>query len=455
MLIPIDHFPAATRGPRAQDDAAPSGGGFGDFMSASQPSEAPAAASTMAPARDGLRRDAADALPETDAPPEDTPAVGPGHAVGAPTPPGLERTAGGADPGWPGPQAQPHGGFAGVHAHGGAPASDVAPRAESAGQGRPVPAASDGPQRADVPPVPNLSAPQGGPVTPAGSDAPNAAVDEATHVHPPAASRVPSAAIPAHAGPDAPMANVAALSATPPTIDPPRPVKAARYDLPRASSHRTDLQAIRASAGAPPTDQPGRAAVASAGMPWFSGQRIDLLGPLVPGYAATEAPTPLTPLIPAEPGQALEMGLGAFRADPAAPAQPVVSVTVPSPPPSLQGQLALAARNLGDGPVEITLSPAELGRVTLTLSGSDGGLVVTVLAERSETLDLLRRSIGQLAAELRSLGYENPGFAFHQGQRDPERSQVVPPAGRSASVDAVADTAPASKTTTGRLDLRL
>lgn len=102
--------------------------------------------------------------------------------------------------------------------------------------------------------------------------------------------------------------------------------------------------------------------------------------------------------------------------------QPATTIT--APPGPLAGQLALAARSLPGGPVEIALAPAELGRVTLTLLASETSITVTLSAERPETLDLMRRSIGQLADDLRNLGYDSPTFAFGGdggGGRDPDR----------------------------------
>lgn len=65
--------------------------------------------------------------------------------------------------------------------------------------------------------------------------------------------------------------------------------------------------------------------------------------------------------------------------------------------------------------VEISLHPRELGRVHMMLSASDAGLTLTITAERSETLDLMRRHIDQLAQEFRNMGHGDVGFAFRQG----------------------------------------
>ncbi len=71
-------------------------------------------------------------------------------------------------------------------------------------------------------------------------------------------------------------------------------------------------------------------------------------------------------------------------------------------------------------PVEVSLNPEELGRVRMTVITGDSGVILSIIAERPETLDLLRRHIDQLATDLRRLGYESPGFEFSgsdSGQR--------------------------------------
>jgi len=65
-----------------------------------------------------------------------------------------------------------------------------------------------------------------------------------------------------------------------------------------------------------------------------------------------------------------------------------------------------------DRPVEIRLSPEELGRVRMTLSTTETGVTVVIVTERVETMDLMRRHIDQLAQEFRRMGYEDVGFDF-------------------------------------------
>lgn len=100
-----------------------------------------------------------------------------------------------------------------------------------------------------------------------------------------------------------------------------------------------------------------------------------------------------------------------------APSQ-VGSATSPSPQQvashasQIIRQIAETALGMQDRPVELTLNPEELGRVRLTLQPVEGGMAVSVSVERPETLNLLRRHIESLAAELRELGYRDVSFSF-------------------------------------------
>jgi len=82
------------------------------------------------------------------------------------------------------------------------------------------------------------------------------------------------------------------------------------------------------------------------------------------------------------------------------------------PPRSMSEQLAGAIRAGGDGTFDLQLSPEELGRVRLTLTPGGTEILVTVAAERSETLDLMRRHIDLLAREFREQGYTSVQFSF-------------------------------------------
>ncbi len=68
--------------------------------------------------------------------------------------------------------------------------------------------------------------------------------------------------------------------------------------------------------------------------------------------------------------------------------------------------------------MELVLSPAELGRVRISMMGGDGAMTVHVMADRPETLDLMRRHIDILAQEFHDIGYGTAEFAFGQNAAD-------------------------------------
>ena len=75
--------------------------------------------------------------------------------------------------------------------------------------------------------------------------------------------------------------------------------------------------------------------------------------------------------------------------------------------------------------VEVILSPEELGRVRMTILNDDRGLTMTFVAERPETLDLMRRNIDSLAQDFRGLGFGALNFAFsREGGRDLPQAQA-------------------------------
>ena len=86
--------------------------------------------------------------------------------------------------------------------------------------------------------------------------------------------------------------------------------------------------------------------------------------------------------------------------------------------PQLTRQLADVVQHMPQRPVEITLSPEELGRVRLSVSAADAAGTVTILAERPETLDLMRRNIDQLTRDFQQMGYDSITFSFGERQGD-------------------------------------
>lgn len=80
-------------------------------------------------------------------------------------------------------------------------------------------------------------------------------------------------------------------------------------------------------------------------------------------------------------------------------------------------QVGEHVRNSSGNKIEIALCPLELGRVRIVLSPSEAGLSVSVLADRPETLDLMRRHIDDLGETLSDMGYEDIAFSFGQNEQ--------------------------------------
>ena len=139
-----------------------------------------------------------------------------------------------------------------------------------------------------------------------------------------------------------------------------------------------------------------------------------------------------------------------------------VVVSLPDPqrlelPRATLQQLVDASVRATDRPVELVLNPEDLGRVRISMSMTDASVTLTVLAERSETLDLLRRHSEVLAQELRDLGYGKISFSFGQHGRGQgghaEHPAALPMASDEPQASAV-NTAPSQPVQTG-LDIRV
>lgn len=69
-------------------------------------------------------------------------------------------------------------------------------------------------------------------------------------------------------------------------------------------------------------------------------------------------------------------------------------------------QVAEITRNAAEGKVEVRLNPEELGRLSISFLTRDSAMAISILAERPETMDLVRRNIGELLQELRDIGFQ-------------------------------------------------
>lgn len=78
-----------------------------------------------------------------------------------------------------------------------------------------------------------------------------------------------------------------------------------------------------------------------------------------------------------------------------------------------------------EGMVEITLSPEELGKVRLVISVGEKP-AVTVIADRPETYDLLRRNVGSLDKELQGAGIFGADISFTDGNENRNAQAGLP-----------------------------
>ncbi len=113
----------------------------------------------------------------------------------------------------------------------------------------------------------------------------------------------------------------------------------------------------------------------------------------------------------------------------------------PQMPRHVAHQIAAAVQSASGNLVEITLKPAELGPVRLSLASTEMGVTVHVMAERPETLDLMRRNIQELAAEFRDIGYEQADFRFDK-ETPPEHHDQHAEQDGSSNTDQALSTGP-------------
>ena len=94
--------------------------------------------------------------------------------------------------------------------------------------------------------------------------------------------------------------------------------------------------------------------------------------------------------------------------------------------PHIAKQLVEVMGQAAHRPTEIALSPEELGRVRMSMVAEDGKITVSILTERPETLDLMRRHIEQLGQSFRSMGYDQVSFSFGLGAQTGDQSSGNP-----------------------------
>ncbi|MCR9085367.1 MAG: flagellar hook-length control protein FliK [Rhodobacteraceae bacterium] len=141
----------------------------------------------------------------------------------------------------------------------------------------------------------------------------------------------------------------------------------------------------------------------------------------------------------------------------------LAATAVPAEPRAIVRQIADAMIAAHENGIDLQLSPEELGRVRLSITPGEGGFLVTVSADRPETLELLRRHIDLLGEEFAALGLGDTAFSFndppgHPAQDDEHRSQTdatLVGLGETAEPETPVPPAPHPRAQSGLLDIRL
>jgi flagellar hook-length control protein FliK len=188
-------------------------------------------------------------------------------------------------------------------------------------------------------------------------------------------------------------------------------------------------------------------------LPERIGPNAPASAPASPPAAASPAPAARTEPPAAPPGgppsgpasAALSAGPDGSGVIPAqglaqAPAHAAAQFTLPGAPTSLPHHIAqhIATSlpkpigDLGTGTVEIALDPPELGRVRMSLVDIGGTVALSIVADRPETADLMRRHLDILTQEFGRAGLDAPnvrvgtGGDGHGAQPDQGRSHAEP-----------------------------
>lgn len=129
-------------------------------------------------------------------------------------------------------------------------------------------------------------------------------------------------------------------------------------------------------------------------------------------------------------------------------------------PRAVSRQLAEVSVRAMDRPFEIKLDPEELGRVRMVLSGTDTHVTVSIVAERIETTELMRRHLHLLAEDFREMGYDEVSFSFGQEGPANDSSHMNQGSGPDHSDNSDCDVSRqvpdlSSLVTEGRVDIRI
>ncbi len=206
------------------------------------------------------------------------------------------------------------------------------------------------------------------------------------------------------------------IAPSPSTMSPlvagPGPVAVTQAGLPTARDV-IDRQAVR-TGGLTNMREEADHATPSRSTPAAMSSQTSLVapGPLQPAFAPGAA---VGQTGEGAPGF-VEHGPDALLSGTGDPSQPGTSERARAEPVAARSivdqVVRLMTRAPGDGVIEIRLQPEELGRVRLSMTPTELGVTVQITAERYETLDLLRRNIDLLEADLLEQGFANLTFDF-------------------------------------------
>ena len=107
--------------------------------------------------------------------------------------------------------------------------------------------------------------------------------------------------------------------------------------------------------------------------------------------------------------------------------------------------------------VELRLDPPELGRVTIHLTTNDQQITAQVVAERVDTIDLMRRHAELLTATLARAGFSEANLSFQQGHGQNGKAEFEQFQNLTELIESEVSTtqAPTLSGQDGRLDIRL
>ncbi|WP_050526136.1 flagellar hook-length control protein FliK [Pseudorhodobacter aquimaris] len=105
------------------------------------------------------------------------------------------------------------------------------------------------------------------------------------------------------------------------------------------------------------------------------------------------------------------------------PAPPMAS-QAPVPVQEVSAQILAHVQSGKPTSMELILAPEELGKIRIHLTPDGDNMRIAIQAERPEAMDLIRRNIESLTAEMRQSGFASTSFSFDGWSGDTEGRQA-------------------------------